>query len=45
MREHKENNILSSIYVLVFQSTLEDIVSNQLNTKHDNGMRFRQHKH
>ena len=26
---HEENSILSSIYVLLFQSTLDDIVSNQ----------------
>ena len=41
----KENSILSSIYVLLFQSILDDIVSNQLNAKHDNGTRFRQHEH
>ena len=44
-RGHKENSILSSIYVLLFQSTLDGIVSNQLNAKHDNGTRFRQHGH
>ena len=44
-RGHKENNILSSIYVLLFQSTLNDIVSTQLNAKHDNGTRFKQHEH
>ena len=44
-RGHKENSILSSIYVLLFQSTLDDIVSNQLNVKHDNGTRLRQHEH
>ena len=44
-RGHEENSILSSIYVLLFQSTLDDIVSNQLNAKHDNGTRFRQHEH
>ena len=43
-RGHEENSILSSIYVLLFQSTLDDIVSNQLNAKHDNGTRFRQHE-
>ena len=41
----EENSIPSSIYVLLFQSTLSDIVSNQLNAKHDNGTRFRQHEH
>ena len=30
-----ENSILSSIYILLFQSTLDDIVSNQLNAKHN----------
>ena len=45
IRGHEENSILSSIYVLLFQSTLDDIVSNQLNTKHDNGTRFTQHGH
>ena len=34
---HTENSILSSIYIPIFQSTLDDIVSNQLNAKHDNG--------
>ena len=42
---HKENSILSSIYILLFQSTLDDIVSNQLNAKQDNVTRFRQHEH
>ena len=32
-------------YVLLFQSTLDDIVSNQLNAKHDNSTRFREHEH
>ena len=36
-RGHDENSILLSIYVLLFQSTLDDIVSNQPNAKHDNG--------
>ena len=44
-RGHEENSILSSIYVLVFQSTLDDIVSNQMNAKHDYATRFRQHEH
>ena len=35
--EHDENSILLSIYVLLFQSTLDDIVSNQPNAKHNNG--------
>ena len=39
---HEENNVLS-IYIHLFQSTLDDILSNQLNAKHDNGIRFRQH--
>ena len=38
-RIHEENSILSSIYVLL--STLDDIVSNRLNAKHDNGTRLR----
>ena len=42
---NEENSILSSIYILIFQSTLDDIVSNQLNAKHDNGTKFRQHEH
>ena len=42
---NEENSILSSIYILLFQSTLDDIVSNQLNAKHDNGKKFRQHEH
>ena len=29
-RGHKENSIMSSIYILLFQSTLYDIVLNQL---------------
>ena len=41
---HKENSILSSIYVLLFQSTPDDIVLNQLNAKHGNNTRFRQHE-
>ena len=44
-RGYEENSILSSIYALLFQSTLDDIVSNQLNAKHDNGTRFRQYEH
>ena len=44
-RGHEENRILSSIYILLFQSTLDDIISNQLNAKHDNGTRFRQIEH
>ena len=35
-RGHDENSILLSIYVL-FQSALDDIVSNQPNAKHNNG--------
>ena len=42
---NEENSILSSIYVLLFQSTVDDIVSNQLNAKHNNGTRLRQHEH
>ena len=44
-RGHEENNILSSIYIFLFQSTLDDILSNQLNAKHDNGTGFRQQEH
>ena len=40
MRGHKENSILSSIYILLFPSTLDDILSNQLNTKHYNSTRL-----
>ena len=40
MRGHKENSILSSIYILLFLSTLDDILSNQLNTKHYNSTRL-----
>ena len=41
---HDEINILSNFYVLLFQSTPDDIVSNQLNAKHNNGTSFRQHR-
>ena len=34
---HDKNSILLIIYVLLFQSTLDEIVSNQPNAKHDNG--------
>ena len=44
-RGHEENGILSSIYAILFQSILDDIVSNQLNAKHDNGTKFRHHEH
>ena len=46
MRGHEENNILSSTYVSIyeplFQSTLNDILSKQLNAKHGNGTKFSQ---
>ena len=45
IHKHEENSILSSIYILLFQSILDDIVLNQLNAKHNNGTRFRQYEH
>ena len=42
---HEDSSILPSIYIFLFQSTLDDIVSNQLNAKHNNGTRFRKYKH
>ena len=41
---HEENSILSSIYVLLFQFTLDDIVHIKP-TECYNGTRFRQHEH
>ena len=38
-------HVTTITYVPLFQSTLDDIVSNQLNAKHDNGAKFRQHEH
>ena len=45
MRGHAENSIVLSIYVSLFQSTLDDIVLHYLNAKHDRDTRFRQHEH
>ena len=42
MDMNKICSILSSIYEPLFQSTVDDVVSNQLNAKHDYGTRFRQ---
>ena len=44
MRGHEENNTLLSFYVPQFQSTVDGNVLSQLNAKHDNGTRFRQHR-
>ena len=37
--------VLSSTYLYILQSTLDGIVLSQMNAKHDNSTRFRQHEH
>ena len=40
-RGHEENNILSSMYISLFQSTVDDIFIKPTKCQHNNGTRFR----